>query len=127
MSDPISIVGPVLLIRVPQAYRPGMSDVALYEATRGVWRVGPRRDNVKLAFAVVDGVVMEVYAISSWQPALTSSYSTRTFDPTRAKGRWEFVGRRAADAVRARYLGRSVAHYFRKGAQNPTMYVNVPA
>jgi hypothetical protein len=74
MSKPVNISEPVLLIRVPQAYRAGMSDVAVYEATRGVWRVGSRRDGAKYAFTVVDGIVKEVYVISAWQPALTASF-----------------------------------------------------
>ena len=103
-----------------------MSDVALYEATRGVWKIGPRRDNVHYALAVYEGIVEEVYAISHWQPALTAPYSTRTFDADRARGRWEFVGKRAPEPVRQRYLRQSVAHYFKKGAQNPIAYLNVP-
>ena len=36
---------------------------ALYEATRGVWKVGERREYAHLALAVFEGVVREVYAI----------------------------------------------------------------
>jgi hypothetical protein len=103
-----------------------MSDVALYEATRGVWKVGPRRDGARYTLAVVGGVVQEVFDISYWQPALTTPYATRKLDANLARGRWEFIGKRAADAVRQRYRGKSVAHYFKKGAQNPIAYVNVP-
>jgi hypothetical protein len=71
--------------------------------------------------------VKEVYEITSWQPALTASYTTRRFDPAVARGRWEFVGKRAPDNVRQLYLGKSVAAHFRKGNQNPISYVNVPA
>lgn len=126
MTESANITDPVLLIRVPQAFRPGMSDVALYEATRGVWRIGPRRDNARYALAVVDGMVQDVFDISYWQPALTTPYATRKLDANLARGRWEFVGKRASDPVRHRYLGKSVAHYFKKGAQNPIAYVNVP-
>ena len=51
-----------------------MSSQELYEATRGWWVVGERRKNVKLAFAVFDGVVREVYVVDEWQPvsAVTS-------------------------------------------------------
>src|SRR3954467_8458936 len=99
MTMSANIVDPVLLIRIPQGFRAGMSDVALYEATRGVWKIGPRRDNVHYALAVYEGIVQEVYAISHWQPALTAPYSTRTFDADRARGRWEFVGKRAPEPV----------------------------
>ena len=40
-------------------------------------------------------------------------------------GRWEFTGRVAPEEVRSRYVGRSVAHYFRPGNVNPVMYLNV--
>ncbi len=103
-----------------------MSDVALYEATRGVWKIGPRRDHARYALAVHEGIVHEVYAIEHWQPALTTPYATRKLDPALARGRWEFVGKRAPDTIRKRYLGKSVGHYFKKGAQNPIRYINVP-
>jgi hypothetical protein len=56
-----------------------MSDVALYEATRGVWKIGPRRAKARYALAVYQGVVQEVYEILNWDPAWTSPYSNRTF------------------------------------------------
>ena len=119
------ITEPAVLIRVPHAFRPGMSDLELYEATRGVWKIGSRREQVRYAFAVVDGEVREAYQIDRWQPAHKSVYITRTLDPGGAQGRWECAGRPAPDAIRNRYVGRSVAHYFKKSAQNPIMYVNL--
>jgi len=38
--------------------------------------------------------------------------------------RWEFVGKVAEEPIRRRYNGKSVAHYFPIGAQNPIKYVN---
>jgi len=102
-----------------------MSDLALYEATKGVWRIGPRRDRARYALAVVQGTVVEVYRIHHWQPALATPYSTRLLDPQLASGRWEFVGAVADGEVRDRYVGRSVASYFTRGSQNPITYVNV--
>jgi uncharacterized protein len=126
MLQEAEIVDPVILVRVPQAFRAGMSGLALYEATRGVWRIGPRRDNVRYALAVYDGVVQEVYEIARWQPAWTTPYQTRTFQNVEMRGRWEFVGRLAPEAVRTRYVGTSVRTRFSRGAQNPITYVNVP-
>ena len=60
-STVANVMEPALLIRLTDSYRPGMSDVALYEATRGVWRIGPRREGARLALAVHDGLVKEVY------------------------------------------------------------------
>jgi hypothetical protein len=126
VADPVKIIDSVLLIRIPRAYQSGMSDLALYEATRGVWRIGLRREGVRYALAVVQGTVVEVYRIEHWQPALTTPYTTRRLDPQLAAGRWEFVGVVADDQVRSRYRGRSVSAYFTRGGQNPITYVNVP-
>ena len=82
------IVDPVLLIRINRRYRHGMSDRELYEATRGVWKLGPRRNGAKLALAVFEGVVREVFEIQNWHPAGTTSYQTRT--DIRSLDRWEF-------------------------------------
>lgn len=87
MAERAQIVHPVVLIRVPRAFRPGMSDLALYEATRGVWKIGPRRNDVRYAFAIYEGVVQEVYEIERWQLAWTTPYTTRTFQNPGATGR----------------------------------------
>lgn len=119
---PVDVDEPAILIKIPQLFRHGMSDVALYEATRGTWRVGPRREGAQYALTVHEGIVREVYTIERWQPAGTAGYTTRA-EPEHA-GRWEFVGRRAPDAIRSKYVGGSVKHYFTKGNQNPVRYVN---
>ena len=70
--------------------------------------------------AVYRGVVREVYAVERWYPAGATFKDTRM----RVSGRWEFTGHVAEDRVRDKYLGRSVAHYFKQGQQNPVVYVN---
>ena len=116
--------GDSLLIRINQLYRHGMSAVALYDVTRGVWRVGLRREQARLAFAVFHGIVREVYSISRWLPS-GSTLSTRDSRGVASPGRWEFVGTVADEATRRRYLKKYVGHYFTAGAQNPVTYVNV--
>ena len=76
-AKPVSIVDPVLLIRVNKLYRHNMTPLELQEATRGIWRVGPRRSGAKYALALFEGVVREVYEIQDWHPACTLPYSTR--------------------------------------------------
>ena len=105
---------PVVLIRPARLYREGMSDDELYEATRGVWRVGPRAANARYAFAVAHAVIVEVYEIDSWQPAGTSQYRYRPRHEVHRSGRREFTGRVADQVMRRRYVGQSVAHYFPK-------------
>jgi hypothetical protein len=75
--------------------------------------------------SVYRGIVREVYEVTGWVPG---GCSIRADDlkgrRPRGKGRWEFVGVVAEDKIRDRYLGKSVAKYFKKGAQNPLKYVN---
>jgi hypothetical protein len=107
-TRPVKVTEAALLIRINRLYREGMSELELYEATRGVWKLGDRRNRVRFAFAVFGGVVREVYEVEAWHPAGTTPYTTRT-----------------AEDVRERYVGRSVVSYLTPGSQNPLTYVNV--
>ena len=120
----VSVTEPAILIRIAKLYSNRMTPEALYEATRGVWRVGEKRELVKLAFAVSDGVVREVFSVNQWHAAATTPYYTRPLTEVQVTGRWEFTGTGAPESVRSRYVGGSVAHYFARGASNPVLYVN---
>jgi len=128
MSQPPSVVVDErsILIRIPQLWDPGMSDDELYDATRGHWKLGPRRELAELALAVVAGVVHEVYRIESWHRAGTTPSAT-AIHTSAPPDRWEFVGKPAEEALRSKYVGRSVKGvkgYFSQGNQNPIRYVN---
>jgi uncharacterized protein len=102
-----------------------LSATELYDATRASWKIGERRETVKFAFAVFEGIVREVYEITAWFRS-GSTFNTRW--PRRRDtrtDRWEFVGRIADDRIRNRYVDRFVGRYFARGAQNPIAYVNV--
>jgi hypothetical protein len=102
-----------------------MPATELYEATRGVWKLGERRERANFAFAVFEGVVREVYEVHSWHPAGSQHYESRSDSDVRLKGRWEFRGQVAADEIRNKYVDRSVKKYLPPKAQNPIAYVNV--
>ncbi|MFM9877515.1 MAG: LEM-3-like GIY-YIG domain-containing protein [Rhodoglobus sp.] len=99
-----------------------VSEMALYDATRGTWKLSATQARrAEFALAVHGGVVREVYRIADWLPA----GSTKYIDSARwvaVDGRWEFVGKVADDEVRNRYRWRSVAHLYKPGAANPIMY-----
>lgn len=122
--SPVDITEPTLLIRISKNYRQGMSAGELYDVTRGVWKVGERRKRARYAMAVYGGVVLEVYEINGWHHAGTTEYKTCPIEDMQVPGRWEFTGRVAADEVRDKYLGGSVAHYFKLGDRNPVSYIN---
>jgi len=121
-AEQVQVQHRALLVRINRLFRYGMSPIELYDATRGWWRVGEKRQQVEFALAVYDGVVQEVYRVEAWLPA-GSTVSTRRETPD--PDRWEFVGQIAAEPIRKSYRLRSVRHYWGHGAQNPVRYVNV--
>ena len=122
------ITEPLLLIRIPKLFKPGMTEEALYEATRGVWKVNPdRAKNAQYALCIAKNSVQEVYVIEQpWNPADPSNYKTRN-DLTTIKyaGRWEFIGKVAPVEIRSKYVGKSTTNMFKKGEANPISYVNI--
>jgi hypothetical protein len=113
---------PAILIRINQLYRYGMSDIELYDATRGIWRVSKKRIKAKYAFAIYEGIVREVYKIDQWFPAGTT-FNTRRPSDLVDPDRWEFVGNLAEGKIRDKYLLKSVEDYF-DNSRNPIIYVN---
>ena len=113
-----------ILVRVNKLFHDRMNDHEMYEATRGVWKVGKRRDNAELAFMLYRGEVKAIYKIQSWHPAGSTSYSTRLERDINIEGRWEFTGTKAEDKIKNKYLGCDVSHYFKKGNSNPILYIN---
>jgi len=109
-----------ILITINRLYRSNMTPEELYEATRGRWRVGSRREGAQFAMAIYQGIVREVYKIKQWYPAGTLEYKTRDSFDFKSSGRWEFSGAIATDDIRALYIGSSVG----LGGQNPIRYEN---
>jgi hypothetical protein len=121
---PVVIRDPAILIRINRLYRPTMTAVELYDATRASWKVGKRRDQAKHAFAVFEGIVREVYEVTGWFPS-GSTFNSRFPEGDRRRDRWEFVGKVADERTRRRYIDRDVSRLFPHGAQNPIAYVNL--
>lgn len=124
MTTEANIEEKVILVRINRLYHDFMVPEELYEATRGVWRVGDRRSKADFAFAVYQGEIKEIYRIDSWLPAGTLSYETRRRSDVEVKGRWEFQGSVANNGIRNKYIGKSVKSYLPFGASNPIVYIN---
>ncbi len=120
----LEITENAVLIRINRLFDEAMTEKALYEATRGVWVIGVRREKVEIAFSVYKGEVKEVYKVSNWYPAGTTPYETRPLNELQRAGRWEFIGEVANDDIRSKYIGKSVSDYFVKGNSNPIKYIN---
>ena len=103
-------------------YYSGITDLELYEGTRGVWRASMEKcKKAKYALSVHSGVVREVYLIADWHQGGSTFYSTRTPNQ-KWKERVEFVGRIADDKIRNKYLHKDVSELWKFGAQNPITY-----
>lgn len=126
----INITEPALLFRTQKLFKQGMSAKELYEITRGVWRIKlDRAEKAEYAFCIADGIVREIYKILKWQPAGTAYYETRAMQDANTKGKWvgrsEFIGEVAPDKILNKYIGKSVAYYFKRGNASPFIYVNI--
>jgi len=122
-KEQVKIDDPVILIRINHLFHFDMTDIELYDATRSAWVLGKDREKAKYVFSVFDGIVLEVYEVTAWFKA-GSTYNSRG-DFRNEKSRWEFVGQKAEEIIRADYIGKSVEQYFTRGAQNPIKYVNI--
>ena len=119
-AKPVKVCHKAILITINKMYRSNMTPLELYEATRGIWVIGSRKNKAEFAMAIYQGIIREVYRIGQWYPAGTLEYQTRDSSDFRNKGRWEFSGD-VAHEVCKEYVGFSVG----KGSQNPIRYVNV--
>lgn len=121
----------VILIRISKAFRYTMSDEELYEYTRGRWKLNPvRAKKADYCLAVYEGIVQEVYEVSDWYKAGTTTSFRSSSDmfglntEDSLVGRFEFVGKIAPPEIRDKYRFLSVKHYFAPGNSNPITYVN---
>lgn len=121
--EQVYIDEPSILIRLTRLFRYDMTDIELYDATRGVWRIGEDREKAEYAFAVFDGIVHEVYKVTAWFQAGNTFNTRGSF--AHQEMRWEFVGQKAEESIRSKYIMKSVEHYLPRSAQNPIRYVNI--
>lgn len=119
-AEPVDITVPAILIRPSRLWYRGMPESELFEATAGWWRVGPRRNGARYAFAVANGVIRGAWEIHGWRPRQKGDRGWQDDPP--GKPRWGFEGSAATQLED--YLGRSVARYWKPGAQTPFTYVN---
>jgi len=121
----MDIKEPVILIRINRTYRENMSKGELYDATRGRWKIGRRREKAEYAFAVYMGKIVEVYKIHEWIPANKAIFKTSIHSNSRVpEERWVFIGEVADDEIGNKYRNQSVKEYFSKGNQNPIRYIS---
>jgi len=112
-----------IFIRINQAFRYSMTEIELYDYTRGQWKINKERaSSAKYAFAIYEGIIQEVYSVLFWFEA-GKTFSTKT-ENEGIDGRYEFIGNIAEPEIRNKYRYKLVEHYFKKGNANPILYIN---
>jgi hypothetical protein len=120
-----NITEPSILVRINQRFRFGMSEMELYDATRGIWSVSPERaEKAEYAFPVYQGVIREAYRIARWLPAGSTLSTREDRDDFAGSERWEFVGTLATESIRKKYINKYVGHLLPFGFQGPIRYLN---
>lgn len=110
--EPITLGGikeKAIVIKLARSYREGMSKEALYDVTRGYWKVNLKRARqAEYALSVYQGIVREVYEIDQWLPA--GSVPRPTLPDAEVPGdRYEFTGKVAENRIRNRYIDQFIA------------------
>ena len=123
-ADEVTVTDEVIAITINKLFYSDITEEALYEATRGVWKLGERRTKAKFAFAVFQGVIREVFEINQWYPSGTLEYNTQDCSKFKEMSRWEFDGKIANDLTRNKYIKKSIKNYIKQGSQNPIKYIN---
>lgn len=87
----------------------------IYETVRSAWKVNLKKvQNYKYCFAVLNGVVRNVYIIEEWSP-----------DHRGRDGRYEFSGKEAPDEIRKQFVNKRLPEKYRKkGMASPVLYHN---
>jgi hypothetical protein len=121
----------VVFVKLADTYRKGMSADDLYESARGVWNLSVEKaQDYAYVLALWEGLVVEVYHVTRWQPANPANYRMRIrkdllpahFIPRHGVQCTEFEGVVAAEEIRKLYLGKSVRKQFDVGGQANCKY-----
>lgn len=124
----------VMMLKINQRYKEGMTPEELYDAVRGVWRASmSRAREVKYVFGIYNGRIVAVYTPTKWyvckeapqefakfREELTSRVANRIFfvDASFEQGL-------PPDENQEFYLGKSVLNLdINIKAQNPVIYLN---
>lgn len=117
----------IVIIKINKSFREGMSEIELYDATRGCWkRKIASVEKADYALAVVYGIVKEVYQIDEWLLAENEVRETIPYNEAVDAGRIIFKGRTADEEIRKKYLDYSVAGLFKRGEVAPVKVILKP-
>lgn len=109
----------IAIMKINNTYHDGISDLELYDATRGIWKI--KLESVKdvdYVLSVAFGMVKEVYKVDAWVPDNQLNRKTIPYDEVKGKDRIGFFGKVAEETIRKKYLNKSVAKLYKRGEAN---------
>lgn len=117
----------LMIVRLNKHYRPGLTEMQLYDLSRGVWKVGTRREDVEVVLTMSQGIIRGVFIPELWHKAGTTDYSyvpRDDVDSEEFKDRWEFTGKVAPSEISNLYLGKDASDFFKRGNANSFGYLS---
>lgn len=106
----------VLVIKINQLYRRGMSEEEIYEATRKYWRLSKTNaKKIQYVLSAANGLVRGVFEPEEW-------YQDNRENKENSK-RIFFEGKVATQAVCEKYLFKTLNKYPKTQGQNPAVYI----
>ncbi len=114
----------VLCIIINKLYNSNITQDELFESTKGIWKIGKRREKADFVFSVYQGLVKEVYKVNKWHESGTLVYRFRDSSQFAQADRWEFDGELANDELRRKYKNKAVRTYLPNRIRNPIFYIN---
>lgn len=126
---PANITSPSVLININRQWRRALpaNPTALYAAVRGDWVIQPRRHRATYAFAVARGIIRQVYTVDAEHGVNGWSNQSACSRPSNQQkhqknDRYAFAGAVALEMQH--FIGQSVAHLQKPGAQNPIRWLH---
>lgn len=107
----------IVFVSIRETYeRYGNSPGALYNSTRGIWKLAlDRVEEYDYIAGTVNGVVLSMYQVGAWLPEQSTRYEYRVFEDYDIEDsgdkRVECVGIEASPEVLDLYIGRSIKLY----------------
>lgn len=99
----------LIMFKISNSYKYGMKANEIYDITRSAWKINMEQaKDFKVALAIYDNVVLEVYEIIQWFKGGRTTFNSVFKDEFKNDDRYEFVGRIANREIRDRYINKSV-------------------
>lgn len=120
---------PCVLININRQWHRGLpaNQLKLYAAVRGDWVVQPKRHRAQYAFAIARGIIRQVYAIDGSKGThgwinLSMAARPPALQKHQKGDRYVMTAKVASEL--AYFIGQSVIHLQKPGAQNPIRWLH---